>query len=83
MKIKGLSMEKLQTRSRTGIQTAKGKIMDIIVTAGVAIISAIIAVLIALITRKKIKKVFIYGLSGLIIGLPVGYLLAPVIISFI
>ncbi len=61
----------------------KGKIMDLIVTAGVAIIFAIIAVLIAIITRKKIKKVFIYGFSGLIIGLPIGYFLSPVIISFI
>jgi hypothetical protein len=57
--------------------------MDLIVTAGVAIIFAIIAVLIAIITRKKIKKVFIYGFSGLIIGLPIGYFLSPVIISFL
>ena len=57
--------------------------MDLIVTAGVAIIFAIIAVLIAIITRKKIKKVFIYGFSGLIIGLPIGYFLAPMIISFL
>ena len=57
--------------------------MDLMVTAVVAIIFAIIGVLIAIITGKKMKKVFIYGLSGLIIGLPIGYLLTPVIISFL
>jgi hypothetical protein len=56
--------------------------MDLLVTAAVAIIFAIIAALIAIITRKKIKKVFIYGVISLIIGLPVGYVVAPVIISF-
>lgn len=57
--------------------------MDLIVTAVVAIIFAIIAVLIAIITKKKVKRVLIYGVLGLHIGLPAGYLLAPVIISFL
>lgn len=52
------------------------------VTAVVAIIFAIIAVLIAIITRKNVKEVLIYGVISLIIGLPVGYVFAPVIISF-
>ena len=56
--------------------------MDWIVTGVVAIIMGIIALLIALITRKKLRKIMIYAISGLIIGIPIGYLLAPVIISF-
>jgi uncharacterized MnhB-related membrane protein len=75
-------MGKLHIHSRTGIQPAKEKSMDLMVTAVVGIIFAIIAVLIAIITRKKLKRVLIYGVLGLIIGLPVGYVLAPEIISF-
>ena len=56
--------------------------MDIMVTAVVAGVIAIMGVLIAIVTRKTIGKVFIYGILGLIIGLPVGYFLTPVIISF-
>ena len=56
--------------------------MDLFVTAVVAIIIAIIAVLFAIITRKRIGRVFLYGILGLIIGLPVGYFLTPLIISF-
>ena len=58
------------------------KNMDWIVTAAVSIIMGIIALLFAIITRKKIGKIVIYAVSGLIIGIPVGYFLAPVIISF-
>lgn len=60
----------------------KGKNMDIIVTVAVAILTAIIALLIAIITKKKIKKIVIFALLGLIIGLPVGHFLTPIIISF-
>jgi len=56
--------------------------MDWIVTGVVAVIMGIITLLIALITRKKWSKILIYAVSGLIIGIPVGYMLAPVIISF-
>ena len=56
--------------------------MDLIVTAIVAIIITIMAVLVAIITRQKIGKIFLYGLLGLIIGLLIGYLLTPMIISF-
>ena len=44
--------------------------MDIIVTVAVAILIAIIARLTAIITKKTIKKIFIFAISGLIIGLP-------------
>jgi hypothetical protein len=56
--------------------------MDWIVTGVIAVMMGIIAVLIALITKKKLRKILIYAVSGLIIGIPVGYLLAPVMISF-
>jgi predicted PurR-regulated permease PerM len=56
--------------------------MDIMVTAVVAVVIAIMGVLIALVTRKKIGKVFIYAIVGLIVGLPVGYFLTPFVISF-
>jgi hypothetical protein len=56
--------------------------MDLFVTAVVAIIITIIAVLVAIITRKKIGKIFLYGIVGLIIGLSIGYFLTPMIISF-
>lgn len=52
------------------------------VTAVVASVIAIMGVLIAIVTRKTIGKVFIYAILGLIMGLPVGYFLTPVIISF-
>lgn len=56
--------------------------MDWFVTGAVSIIMGIIAVLIAIFTKKKIGKILIYALSGLIIGIPVGYILAPVILAF-
>ena len=56
--------------------------MDAMVTGVVAILIAVIAALIALIKRKKIGKIFIFAFSGLIIGLPIGYLLTPTIVSF-
>jgi flagellar basal body-associated protein FliL len=60
----------------------KGKNMDIIVTVAVAILIAIISVLFPIFTKKTIKKIFIFAILGLIIGLPVGYFLTPIIISF-
>ena len=56
--------------------------MDIMVTAIVAIIVSLIAVLIVVIKRKTIGKIFIYAFLALIIGLPFGYFLTPIIISF-
>jgi len=61
---------------------SSGKVMDLIVTATVAIILTITTVLIAIIRRQKIGKIFLYGILGLISGLVIGYLLTPTIISF-
>ena len=56
--------------------------MDVMVTSIVALLIAVIAVLIALISKKKIWKTLIYAISGLIIGLLIGYVLTPTIVSF-
>jgi hypothetical protein len=56
--------------------------MDIMVTAIVAISVSIMSALIAVIKRKTIGKIFIYAALALIIGLPFGYFLTPIIISF-
>ena len=79
MMVIGESAKKICTRT---FKQQKGKNMDIIVTVAVAILIAIIAVLIAIITKKRIKKIFIFAILGLIIGLPVGHVLTPIIISF-
>jgi len=56
--------------------------MDIMVTAVVAFSISIIAALIAVIKRKPLGKIVIYAVLALIVGLPIGYFLAPAIISF-
>ena len=56
--------------------------MDIFVTVVAGIIVAIGAVLVAIFTKKKLGKIFIYAISGFVIGLPIGYILAPFILSF-
>ena len=57
--------------------------MDLMVTSAVAFIFGIIAALIAVFKKKKIWKVLIYGFSGLIIGVIIGYILTPTIVSFV
>ena len=52
----------------------------IIVVAG--IIAAILAALIAIFKKRGIGKIFVYALLGFVIGLPIGYILAPFILSF-
>ena len=56
--------------------------MDAMVISFAAILFAVIAAVIALIKRKKIGKIFIFAGSGLIIGLLIGYILAPTVVSF-
>ena len=56
--------------------------MDIFATLIVAIIIGIIAAVIGIIAKKGIWRILIYAIAGLIIGLPLGYLLAPFILSF-
>ena len=56
--------------------------MDIFVIVVTALVTAVVAALVAIIKKKGIKKFFLYALFGLVIGLPIGYILAPFIISF-
>ena len=56
--------------------------MDIFVIVIAGLFAAIVTALVAVIKKKGIKKIFIYALVGFIIGLPIGYILAPFIISF-
>ena len=56
--------------------------MDAMVTGVVAILFAVIAALIALIKKKKIGKIFILAGSGLIIGLLIGHIITPTVVSF-
>ena len=56
--------------------------MDIFVIVVAGLLAAITAALLAIIKKKGVKKIFIYALVGFIIGLPIGYILAPFIISF-
>ena len=57
--------------------------MDMFVMAIVALITAIIAALTAVFNKKRIKTILAYAGIGLIAGLPLGYLIAPFIISYL
>jgi len=57
--------------------------MDLIIAAGIALLAAIITALTALFIKKPKKKILLYSLASLILGLLPGYFLAPLIISFL
>jgi hypothetical protein len=56
--------------------------MDILFTGLFAVFLACISLLIGIVAKKPIRKILIYVFLGFIIGLFLGYFLAPVIISF-
>jgi hypothetical protein len=56
--------------------------MDIFVIVCAGIIAAILAALVAIFKKKGIGKIFVYALLGFVIGLPIGYILAPFVLSF-
>ena len=56
--------------------------MDIFVIVIAGLVAAIAAIPVAIIKKKDIGKIFVYALIGFVIGLPIGYILAPFIISF-
>ena len=56
--------------------------MDLIFAAAIALLAVLVLVLVAIFTKKTKKQVLYYALAGIVIGIPAGYLLAPVIISF-
>ena len=57
--------------------------MDLIIAAAIAVLAAIISILAAVFTKKTKKKIFVYAITGLVLGLIAGYLLAPLVISFL
>ena len=56
--------------------------MDIFIIVIAGIIAAIVAALIAIFKKRGIGKIVVYTLLGFVIGLPIGYILAPFILSF-
>jgi hypothetical protein len=70
-------------QSKKGGGNGKEGEMDMMITAVVAVLVTIISTLIAVITKKSLKKIVFFALIGLILGIPAGYFLAPFIISFL
>ena len=56
--------------------------MDIFIIVCGGVILAIPAALVAIFRKKGIWKILVYALSGFVIGLPIGYILAPFILIF-
>lgn len=56
--------------------------MDLMIMAAVAALAAIISAVIAIIIKKSKWKILLFAVAGIIIGLPLGYLIAPFILSF-
>ena len=56
--------------------------MDIFVIVMAGLVAAIAAALIAIFKKKDIRTIVVYAFVGFVTGLPIGYLLAPFIISF-
>lgn len=57
--------------------------MDMMITAIVAVLVTIISALLAVIAKKPKRKIFLFAVIGLIIGILAEYFLAPFIISFL
>ena len=57
--------------------------MDLIVIAAVAILAGIVSAVIAIVRKKTIWKILCWGLSGIVVGSVLGYLIAPFVISFL
>ena len=56
--------------------------MDLMIIAVVAVLAAIISAVIAIIIKKSKWKILLFAVAGIIIGLPLGYLIAPFVLSF-
>ena len=56
--------------------------MDLIVIAVIAVIIAVFALLFGIFTKKPVRRILIYTILGLMVGIIFGYFLAPAIISF-
>lgn len=56
--------------------------MDLLVMGVIALLGAIIGALAGIIARKPKRHIATLGGVGLLVGIPVGYILAPFILSF-
>jgi hypothetical protein len=56
--------------------------MDVFVIIIGGIVAAMVTALVAIFKKRGIWKIFVYAVLGFVIGLPIGYWLAPFIISF-
>ncbi len=56
--------------------------MDIFVILIVGILTGVISALVAVFSKKSKWKILIFAITGLLIGVLIGYLLAPFFISF-
>ena len=56
--------------------------MDLIFAAAVALLAVLVLALVAVFKKKTKKQVLYHALAGIVIGTLAGYLLAPVLISF-
>jgi len=59
-----------------------GDIMDLFIMGFVALIAAVIGAVVAIITHQPKLKILTYAFVGLILGVPIGYALAPFVLSY-
>ncbi len=59
-----------------------GEIMDLFIMGIAALLAAVIGAVVAVVTRQPKLKILTYAFIGLILGIPIGYVLAPVFLSF-
>jgi len=57
--------------------------MDLFVMVIAALMLAIIAALAAIFNKKSLRTIFAHAGIGLVVGLPLGYIIAPFILSFL
>ena len=56
--------------------------MDLFIIGAIALLTAAIGALAAIITRRPLLRILTYTVIGLGLGIPIGYALAPFILSF-
>ncbi len=57
--------------------------MDMAVLWGTAIFGLLVGAIIGFVIKKPIIKILIFSISGFILGAGTGYLIAPIVISFL
>lgn len=56
--------------------------MDLIIMGILGLLAAVMGAAVALITHRPKLKILTYAFIGLILGIPIGYAVAPFILSF-